>query len=108
MSPKKWIEATNAIKDNLIPPELTPAKAVSRSKKKKKYMVILKLLEIIKVHSAAFQTNCGREAVHRQKMVAFSYNSVILWINVNVCHLSYDRVIRSTTCNFATCYTGGI
>lgn len=25
MSPKKWIEATDAIKKNLIPPELTPA-----------------------------------------------------------------------------------
>ena len=25
MSPKKWIEATDAIKSNLIPPELTPA-----------------------------------------------------------------------------------
>ncbi len=71
MSPKKWIEATNAIKDNLIPPELTPAKAVSRSKKKKKYMVILKLLEIIKVHSAAFQTNCGREAFTDKKWLRF-------------------------------------
>lgn len=24
MSPKKWIEVTDAIEDNLIPPELTP------------------------------------------------------------------------------------
>ncbi|HJA68281.1 MAG TPA: KilA-N domain-containing protein [Candidatus Mediterraneibacter cottocaccae] len=27
MSPKKWIEATDAIKGNLFPPELTPAQA---------------------------------------------------------------------------------
>ena len=25
MSPKKWVDATDAIKDNLIPPELTPS-----------------------------------------------------------------------------------